>query len=132
MVAETAEVTLLGSIDKFAFTQRHEVEVLDAFLVISDHPTPEGGLSDDFANVLEYEVMRLEVDVRTQAKAFLFSLDDRYIGVETSAEALILTFGAAVAIIAAFHLRGAVDAVGVLITRIVSPGQRICLLSAFV
>jgi hypothetical protein len=111
MVAESAKVSSFSRIDELTLGKGHEVEVLDAFLVILVHAPPESGLRDDFANVFENEIIRLEVLVSSQTEAFLVGFDDRNVGVDLSLETLILASVSAAAIPRALHLGGPVDAV---------------------
>ena len=125
MVAEPAEVALFRCIDKLTLGEGHEIEVFDAFLIILVHAPPESRLRDDFTNVFEDEIIRLEIIVSTQAEAFLVSLDDRDIGVDFSLEALVLAPISAAAIPGALHLGGPIDAVRVFTARMVGLGSRI-------
>jgi len=113
MVAKTAEVTLFCRVDELTLGEGHEIEVLDAFLIILVHAPPESRLRDDFANVFEDEIIWLEMIVSTQAEAFLVSLDDRNVGVDLLLEALVLAPVSAAAIPRALHLGGPVDAIRV-------------------
>ena len=111
MVTESAKITLFRSIDEFAFCQRHEVEVLDALLIISDHPLSESRLVNDLPYILKDEIARLKIRVCPQAKPLFISFDDRDVGVLFSLKTLVLAITATIAfLIHTFHLGGAVDA----------------------
>jgi hypothetical protein len=125
VVTESTKVSFFGRIDKLTFGEGHEVEVLDAFLIILVHAPPESRLRDDFANVFEDEIIRLEILVSTKTEAFLVSLDDRNVGVDLSLEALVLTAVSAAAIPGALHLGGPVDAIRIFAARIIGLRLRI-------
>jgi hypothetical protein len=125
VVAESAKVSPFGRIDKLTLGKGHEVEVLDAFLIILMHAPPESRLRDDFTNIFEDEIIRLEILVSTQTEAFLVSLDDRNIGVDLSLKTLVLASVSAAAIPGALHLGGPVDAIRVFATGMVGLCLRI-------
>ena len=120
MVAETTEVTFFGSIDEFALAERHEIKVLDSFLIILVHAAPESRLGDDFANILEDEIIGFEVSVCAKSITFFVRFDDRDVAVLFLLKALVLAIGAAPAISGALHLGRTIDAVGVFTTGMVS------------
>lgn len=90
MVAKATEASLLCSVDEFILPQRHEVEMLNAFLVVLHHATAKGRLVDHLSHILVDELVLVEVRVRAQAVALLLRLDNGYIGVEFPLEALVL------------------------------------------
>lgn len=111
MVAEASQIALFSGIDEFAFVERHEIEVLDALVVIIHHSTPKVILVDYFADVFEDKFVRAQVTLGTKAVAFLIRLNDGDIGILSLLEALVATLIATSAIANTFHLRGTVNAV---------------------
>lgn len=63
MIAESTEVSFFGRVDKFAFVEGHEVEVLDAFLVILVHAASKSGFRDDFADIFKNEYIGVQIFV---------------------------------------------------------------------
>ncbi len=61
VVAKPTEIAFLGGINKFILSQGHEIEVLDAFLVISDHTLSESRFVDDLSDIFEDEITRVEI-----------------------------------------------------------------------
>ena len=59
VVAEPTKVAAFGGIDELASTERHEVEVLNAFIIVGDHSFAEGVFGNDLAYVLEDEFVGL-------------------------------------------------------------------------
>ncbi len=115
VVAKPAQVALFGCVDKLALGQRHKVEVLDALLVVLDHPIPKRGLVNHLAKVLEHKVIGLQVGIRSQAEALLLGLDDRDLAILFALEPLVLaTFPAVAIAIDTLDFCRAVDAVRVL------------------
>lgn len=99
--------------------------MLDTFLVILVHAAAEGGLRDDFTNILENKFIRLEVGVGAKAISLLLRLDDRDIGVVLLLKALILACGSTPAISGTFHLGGAIDTVRIFTAGMIALGDRI-------
>lgn len=75
MVAKSSEVSTFGCIDKFSFGEGHEVEVLDAFLIVVLHATAEGLLGNDLTDILEYKIIWFEVDIGAKAVSLFLGLD---------------------------------------------------------
>lgn len=125
MITEPSEISLLSSIDKLAFTQGHEIEMLDAFFIVGMHAPTKGGLSNNLANILKYEVSRLEIRISTQPKTFLLSLDYRHVGIEATCEALVLTLCSTAAVVHTLHLGDSIDAVRTFAAGIVAMGGRV-------
>lgn len=65
MIAKSTEVASFGSVDELASTEGHEVEMLDAFVIVGNHALAECILGDDLSDVLEDEVVGFEVGVGT-------------------------------------------------------------------
>ena len=122
MIAKSAEISFFGGIDKLPFAKRHEVKMLDSFLIVVEHALPELCLVNDFADVLENEFVRRQVDIHTQTVTFLIGLYDGNIGVPSSLKSLILTVRAASTVAEALDFSGTVDAIGVFATSNVLPG----------
>jgi len=57
MIAEPTEIASLCSVDKFTLIEGHEVEMLDALLVILVHPPAEGILTNDLTEIFENKVV---------------------------------------------------------------------------
>jgi hypothetical protein len=57
MIAESSQVTFFRSINKLMLGKGHEIEVPNSFFVILDGTPPEGWLIDDFADILENEII---------------------------------------------------------------------------
>jgi hypothetical protein len=57
MVAKSTKIALFRSINKFAFRKGHKIKMFDAFFGICVRALPERRLVDDFADVLENEVI---------------------------------------------------------------------------
>jgi hypothetical protein len=84
----------------------------DPLLVILNGPLSKRRLIDHFADVLENEVVRLQVGIRSQSESFLVGLDDRYIGVLFPLKTLILTSSTTGAVsVNAFHFSCPIDAI---------------------
>ena len=113
MIAKPTEIPLFGCIDKFTFAQRHEVKVLDTLIIILDHTFSECAFGNGLANVFEDEIMRPQIDIGAQTVTFLFSLDDRDIGVLASKKSLVLACRPTTTVIRTFHLTCSVDTVGI-------------------
>lgn len=126
MVAETAEIALFRSVDELAFVEGHEVEVLDALLIVLPHSPGEGILTNDLSDVLENEVIWFEVRVSPQAIALFLCLEDGDSGVLLVLEALVLALGSALAIVDTLDFRGTVDAIRVLTASMVGFCSSIC------
>src|SRR5699024_10066691 len=94
--------------------QGHKVKMLDIFFIVQPHATPELRLRDDFSHVLEYELMRSQIGLGTEAVPLLFRLNDRDICPFLSLESLVLAFRATATVSDALNLRSAVDTVRVL------------------
>lgn len=120
VIAEAAEIALLGRIDELVLREGHEVEMLDAFLVILYRALPKGRLVDDLADVLEDKVVGFQVNIGPEPEALFFGLNDRDVGVLPLLKSLVLAPGTAVAFPAhALHLGRAIDAVGIFATRMI-------------
>lgn len=91
MVAKTTKVTLLRGIDKLALAEGHEVEMFDVLFVILLATSLKQLLSNDFANVLEDEVVRIKICIGSETVALLCCFDNRYVGELLSLETSILT-----------------------------------------
>ena len=65
MVAKSTQVALLRRINKFAFAKRHEVEMLNALVIVGQHAPSKLRLIDDLSDVLEDEVAGSKVVVRS-------------------------------------------------------------------
>lgn len=128
MIAEASKVATLGRVDEFALTKGHEIEMLDAFIVIGNHALAECGLGDGLADVLEDEVVWAELGVGTEAIAFVFGLDDRDIGVATLEKSLVLTGLATTTIVGAFHFTSTIDAVGIISACMIDVFDGVCVL----
>ena len=76
MIAEAAQVSSFCRINEDAFTERHEVEVFDAFIVILGRSSAEGWFANHLANVLVYKGVRREEGIGSETVAFLFRADD--------------------------------------------------------
>ena len=98
VVAESPKVALFGSIDKLALAQGHEIEMLDALVIILNCSASECWLIDYFSDVLEDKIIWLQVSIYTEAVAFFLSLDHRDVGVLFALEALILAADATIAV----------------------------------
>ena len=84
MVTESTEIAFLCRIDELTLAQGHEIEMFDTFLIILDHAFAKSGFRDSFTNILEDEIVRPQLNVCPEAVALFLSLDDGYIGIETS------------------------------------------------
>lgn len=111
VVAETAEVPPLGRIDELVFAERHEIEMFDTLFIVLSHAASKWTLGNDFAQVLEDELLRSQGGLSPKAIAFLFRLDNGDICIFSSLESLILTIWTTAAVAYAFDFGCAVDAV---------------------
>jgi hypothetical protein len=57
VVAKSAEIALLRSVNELVFRKGHKIKMLDAFFVIFNRAFSERRLIDDFADVLENEIV---------------------------------------------------------------------------
>lgn len=126
VVAEAAEIALFGSINKLALGERHEVEVLDALLVILHHASPEGLFFNHLTNILENEITRLQVHVGSESKAFLVGFDDGNVGILPLLKTLILALTATATVANALHFGSTIDAIRVIAAGIVDPFLGVC------
>lgn len=126
MIAKPTQISLLRGVDEFAFVEGHEVEVLDAFIIVLLHPLSEGVLANDLANVLVYEVVSSQIGLGSQAIAFLFGFDNGDVHPLFSLEALILACRPTTAIAHALHFGGAIDAIRILATGMIGMGRGVC------
>lgn len=63
MVAKATQITLFSSINELILREGHKVKMLDPFIVILDGPPTKVGFIDDFPNILEDEIVRLQVSI---------------------------------------------------------------------
>jgi hypothetical protein len=91
VITEPAEVPFPCRINKLGFIEGHEIEMLDALLVILNGSPTERWLVDNFANILENEVVSTQINIGSQSVALFLSFDYGYVGVLFALEALILT-----------------------------------------
>jgi hypothetical protein len=113
VITEASKITPLCGINEFALRERHEIKVLDTFIIILDHASTKGSLIDDFADIFEYEVARLECAIRSKAIAFLFGLNHCDVRVLLALKALVLAFASASTIADTLHFCCSIDTVGV-------------------
>lgn len=64
MIAEATQIPFLGSINELVLRERHEIEVLDALIVVLDRASTKVCFIDDFSDVFEDEVMGFQVSIR--------------------------------------------------------------------
>ena len=119
MITEPTQIASFRSVDKFALVERHEVEVLDPFLVILLHAPPEDIFANNLANIFKYKVIRSQIGVSAESVAFLDGFDDGDVGVLLLLETLILAASPAPAIPDTLHFGRTVDTVGVLATGLI-------------
>ena len=130
MVAEAAKVAFASRVDELTFAQRHEVEVLDALVVVLQHALAELVLINDFANILEDELVRRKIFVCTDAVTFLLRLDYGDVGVLAELETLVLALVAAPAVAQALHFGRTVDTVRILIASKIQARSIICIFTS--
>lgn len=121
MITEPTQIPLPRRVHEFAFTKRHEVEVSDFLYIVILHTLAKCIFVDDLANILEDEISRLQIGIRSKSKSFFLCLDDGHVGILFSREALILAFPAAPAVADALHFRRAVNAIRIFATRKIFP-----------
>jgi len=119
MVAKATEIAFLRGINEFVLRKGHKIKMLDAFFVLLERTPPEGWLVDDFANVLENEIIGVQVGICAQAVALPLCLDDRDIGVLFSLESLILTPDTTIAVAHTFHFSCTIDTIGIFSARMI-------------
>jgi hypothetical protein len=117
VIAKTSEVTAFGRINEFTRAQGHEVEVLDAILIILPHALPKLLFRHDLPNIFVYQIAFIEICFRAQPEPLLLGFDDRHRSKLALLETLVLTIGAAAAVARTFDLGSAVDTIGVFATR---------------
>jgi hypothetical protein len=64
MIAETTKVTLLSRINELALRKGHKIKMFDALLIVLDSSASESRLVDDFSDVFENEIIRVQVRIR--------------------------------------------------------------------
>jgi hypothetical protein len=116
VVAETTQVAPLRRIDKFSSAEGHEIEVFDPFFIVLSRASPKLGLVDDFADILENELVRSQISLGTETEPFLFCLDDRDICILSALKSLILAFSAAAAVTHALDFGSAIDTIRIFST----------------
>ena len=125
MVAESAQVPFLCGIYELSPTERHEVEVFDALIMILRHSLVKCSFTNDFSNVFENELISPQARIRAKSKALLFRLNDRDIGKKLALESLVLTCLTASAVARALHFDSAVGTIRILAAGMVDMFDRI-------
>lgn len=121
MIAEPAQITFLGRVDEHIFLQGHEVEVLDALIVVLVSASLKGSHVDHITDVLIDESVGLDIRIGTKTVSFFLRFDDRHRCVLMVLEALILAVGATAAISHTFDAGEPVHTVRIRTTRVVGP-----------
>jgi hypothetical protein len=65
VIAKSAKIAFSRRVYEFALVERHEVEMLDPFFVILSHSAMKAGFCNDFANILEDEIIWPQIRVST-------------------------------------------------------------------
>ena len=63
MITEPSKITFFSGINEFIFREGHEIEVLDALIVVLNGPATELSFVDDLTNIFENEFMRIDIGV---------------------------------------------------------------------
>ena len=126
MITKPTKVSFLRCVDKFVLGKGHEIEVLDALIIVLDSASAELNLINHFTNVFINEVMGVDVGISSQTVAFLFSLEYCNLGICPPLEALVLASGPAAAVTHALNLGGAIDTVRVFAAGCIGLRRNIC------
>lgn len=126
MITKPTKVPFLSSVNEFILGKGHEIEVLDALIVVLNCAAAELNLINHFTNVFVNEVMGVDVGISSQTVAFLFSLEYCDWGICTSLEALVLASGPAAAVTHALNLGSAIDTVRVFSAGCIGLRRAIC------
>ena len=113
MITKPTKIPFLRGVNELVLGKGHEIEVLDALIVVLDSAAAELNLINHFTNVFVNEVMGIDIRISSQTVAFLFSLEYCNLGICPPLEALVLASGPAAAVTHALNLRGAIDTVRV-------------------
>jgi hypothetical protein len=100
--------------------------VFDPFFIVLSHASPELSLVDDFADILEDELMRSQISLGTETEPFLFRLDNRDICILFALESLILAFSTAAAVTHALNFGSAIDTIRIFSTCQIPKKRRLC------
>jgi hypothetical protein len=90
--------------------------MLDAFLIILPHPTPELRFANHLADIFKDKLVRIQIDLCPQTKSLLLGLDDGNWRVLLLLESLVATVGSTSTITYALDLGRTIDAVGIFAT----------------
>jgi len=69
MITESTEIASLCSVDEFTHIEGHEVEMLDALLVILVHSPAEGIFTNNFADMFENKIVGSQIRIGSEAIA---------------------------------------------------------------
>lgn len=63
VIAESTQISFLSSVNKFVLREGHEIEMLDALIVVLDGASTKIGFIDNLSNILKNEFMRSQISI---------------------------------------------------------------------